>query len=64
MDSEELYACNIWNDGFDTEDEVKNHIEIYHKETLNQINKNIEISENEDDEAFLARFDNDGHHII
>ena len=44
-------------------DEVKKHIEINHKGILIKISQNIENSEIEDDEAFLARFDDDGNLI-
>ena len=64
LDSEEVYACNVCNGGFDTADEVKKHIEINHNNILIQINKTIvEEEESEDDEAFLARFDDDGNLI-
>jgi hypothetical protein len=48
---------------FDQEDEVKKHIDINHKDILIKISQNIENSENEDDKAFLARFDDDGNII-
>ena len=64
LDSEEVYACNVCNEGFDTADEVKKHIEINHNDILIQFNKTIaEEEESEDDEAFLARFDDDGNLI-
>ena len=34
LDSEEVFACNICNEEFDTDDEVKNHIEINHKDIV------------------------------
>ena len=67
LNGEQVYACNVCNEGFDSDDEVKKHIEIDHKDILIEINKNIEedkdFDESEDDEAFLARFDDDGNVI-
>ena len=63
LDSQQVYACNVCDEGFDREDEVKKHIEINHKDILIKISQNIENSESEDDEAFLARFDDDGNLI-
>ena len=59
LNGEQVYACNVCNKGFDSDDEVKKHIKIDHKDILIEINKNIEegkdFDECEDDEAFLAR---------
>ena len=56
LGSEEVYACNVCNEGFDTADEVKKHIEINHNDVLIQINKTIaEEEESEDDEAFYFK---------
>ena len=67
LNGELVYACNVCNKGFDSDDKVKNHIEKDHKDILIEINKNIEedkdVDESEDDEAFLARFDDDGNMI-
>ena len=64
LDSEDVYQCNVCNAGFDTNDKVKKHFEIYHKDILIHINKIIaEEEEGEDDEAFLVRFDNNGNLI-
>ena len=64
LDSDEVFACNVCNDGFDTADKVKKGIEINHNDILSQINKTIaEEEESENAEAFLARFDDDGNLI-
>ena len=69
LEGEDVYACNICDEGFDKIDEVKNHISIYHKDTLMQITKNIEEVEEDSssDESFgdswLAKFDEDGNRL-
>ena len=67
LEGEEVYACNICNEGFDTIDEVKKHISSDHKETLFQIKENIEEEEPISDESFgdlwLAKFDEDGNRL-
>ena len=55
--------CNVCNEGFDQEDEVQNHIEVNHKDIYIKISQNIENSESEDNQAFLARFEDDGNLI-
>ena len=32
LDGEEVFACNVHDEGLDKEDEVSNHITINHKE--------------------------------
>jgi hypothetical protein len=83
--NEQVYACNICNEGFDKDTEIKKHIEEKHSEIIIQITNNLVESEkrkfnddsmttlsdndqsvndnSEDDEAFLARFDEDGRFI-
>ena len=68
LEGKEIYACNICNEGFDTNDEIKNHIEIAHKDILVQIRKNVEeAADSSSDEscgdAWLARHDDDGNFI-
>ena len=41
LGSEEVYACNVCNEGYDTDGKVKKHIEINHNDILFQINKTI-----------------------
>ena len=60
----ECLALDRNSEVIDTADEVKKYIEINHNDILFQINKTIaEEKESEDDEAFLARFDDDGNLI-
>ena len=61
LNGEQVHACNVCNKRCDLDDEVKKHIKIDHKDILIEIKKNIE--EDKDDEAFLARFDDDGNMI-
>ena len=39
VDGEYAYACNICNDGFDTEEEIKKHLSIVHTEILQNVSK-------------------------
>ena len=49
---EEVFACNICDEGFDTDDQVRKHIEILHKEILMQIKTNLDKEEvNSSDES-------------
>ena len=93
VEGEELYACNVCNEGFEKEDSIKKHIEKDHFQVLLQIRKEMyedqddgsngnpkynvkhkhddsldtvsedEETDGEDDEAFLAKFDDDGNLI-
>ena len=77
VEGEELYACNVCNEGFEKDDEIKRHIEKDHYEMVLQIRKDMyeelddsldtvsgdEETDGEDDEAFLAKFDEDGNLI-
>ena len=93
VEGEELYACNVCNEGFEKEGEIKKHIEKYHHQVLLQIMKEMyedkeyrpndiikdnekykhddsldtvsedEETDGEDDDAFLAKFDEDGQLI-
>ena len=81
IEGEQVFDCNICNEGFDQDAEIKYHIEEKHSEIIIQIAINLVESEKrkfnddsmttlsdndqsenddiEDDEAFLARFDED-----
>ena len=77
VEGEELYACNVCNEGFEKDDKIKRHIEKDHYEMVIQIRKDMyeehddsldtvsgdEETDGEDDEAFLAKFDEDGNLI-
>ena len=67
LEGEEIYACSICNEGYDTIDEVKKHISSDHKETLFQIKENIEEEDTSSDESFgdswLAKFDGDQNRL-
>ena len=68
LEGKEIYACNICNEGFGTNDKVKNHIETLHKDILVQIRKNVEeTADSSSDEsygyAWLAMYDDDGNFI-
>ena len=67
MEGENEYACNVCNEGFYRDDEIKNHITSNHKEVFLQNSKNINEEDNESDESFddawLAKFDNDKNRI-
>ena len=70
-----LNGNRVWYWGFDIEDNVRKHITSDHTDILMQISKDINeekedtssqdesASQSEDDEAFLARFDDDGNLI-
>ena len=61
MDREQVYACNICNEGFDHDAEIKKHIEEKHNEIIQQITKDLveseEITCNDDSMTTLS--DND-----
>ena len=63
LNGEQVYACNICDEGFDTEDELKKHISVDHKDVLIEISEKIDEDEDDDDETFLARYDDDGNFI-
>ena len=68
LEGREISACNICNKGFDTNDEVKNHIETDHNDILAQIRKNVEeaadrSSDESGGDARIARHDDDGNFI-
>ena len=60
LDGEEIYACNVCNEGFDREDEIMKHISDDHKEIV------IEISEDSDNKeetkSDVTSSDGDGHY--
>ena len=45
MDGEQVYVCNVWNEGFDQDAEVKKNIEEEHNEIIQQITKDLVKSE-------------------
>ena len=63
LEGEEVYTCNICNEGFDKTDKVKKHIYIDHKDTLMQIAKNIEDTSSGESfgDSWLAKFYKDGN---
>ena len=68
-----VYAYNVFDEGFDRNNEIKNHVEKEHKDIQVQIRKDIHKehksvsdSSNTDEsygEAWLAKHDNDGNFI-
>ena len=65
VDGEQVYVCSICDEGFDTDDEIRNHILKDHEEIVLQINEGNEEEEESDlDESYgdswLAKFNNDG----
>ena len=42
LDGEEVYACNVCNEGFDREDEIMKHILDGHKEIVIELSKDSE----------------------
>ena len=45
MDGEQVYVCNVWNEGFDQDAEVKKNIEEEDNEIIQQITKDLVKSE-------------------
>ena len=78
IEGEQVYACNICDEGFDSEDEIKEHIAVDHKDILIEISKNVDEREEEDyseetndtaesimnDSELYAGFDEDGNRIV
>ena len=67
LEGEEVYACNICNEGFNTIDKLKKHISSDHKDAIFQIKENIEEEDSSRDESFgdswLAKFDEAGNRL-
>ena len=84
VEGEDLYACNVCNEGFENNNDIKKHIQNDHSQVLLQIRKEMyeasdeddgsndkhkhkhtvsdyDETDGEDDEAFLAKFDDDGN---
>ena len=61
IDGEQVYACNICNEGFDQDAEVKKHIEEKHNEIIQQITKDLVESEEMKcyDDSMTTLSDND-----
>ena len=71
VDGKQVHKCNICNEELDKDAEIKNHIEEKYKKIIIQITKDLEenkevegnddsmttLSDNDQDEAFLARLD-------
>ena len=72
LEGEQVYACNICDEGFDIEDEIKKHIAVNHKDILIEISKNIDEEEDDNcseesimnDSELYAGFDEDGNRIV
>ena len=68
LKGEEVYACNICDEGFETDDQAKRHRELCHNAILIQIRTNLDKEEeNSNDESFgnswLTKHDDEGHFI-
>ena len=50
IEGEEVYACNVCDEGFDRKDKIRRHISTYYKELLTQINKEMNEVEESDQE--------------
>jgi hypothetical protein len=72
LDCEQVYACNICDEGFDIKDKIKKHIAVNHKDILIQISKkNYELEDDNcsdesimNDSELYALFDEDGNRIV
>ena len=68
VEGEQVYACNICDEGFDKEAEIRQDIVEDHKEIIPHISEKLEEEEESDlDESYgdswSAKFDNDGNAI-
>ena len=63
LEVEEVYACNISNEGFDKDNEVIKPISNDHKDVLIQIEEgdNDNTSKESYGDSWLAKFDDDGN---
>ena len=56
LDGEDIYACNVCDQGFDRENKIKKHILEYHEELVLEIEKDKEkepeINDDSGDESF------------
>ena len=57
VDGEPVFACNICNEGLDTEEEIANHIRDEHESIMND---DLNIS----DTDLYEGFDEDGNRIV
>ena len=57
VDGEPVFACNICNEGLDTEEEISNHIRDEHESIMND---DLNIS----DTDLYEGFDEDGNRIV
>ena len=68
LEGEQVYACNICDEGFDKEAEVREHIGEVHHEIITQIKESLEEEEQikvdeSDGDSLLSKFGNDGNVI-
>ena len=73
VEGEQLYACNVCDEGFEKSDQIRKHIESNHKEIIKQISKDINNQEGSESgstcseesyvDTWLAKFDEDGNFI-
>ena len=72
LNGEQIFACNVCDQGFDKEDAIKKHVVEDHREIIIEISEDMENKESNagsissdtmDDEAWLAQFDDDGNFI-
>ena len=73
VEGEQLYACNVCDEGFEKSDQIRNHIENNHKEIILQLSKDINNEEGSESDStcseesygdtWLAKFDEDGNFI-
>ena len=61
LDGEEIYACNVCDQGFDREDEIKKHVLDDHKEIVIEISKDSESKE--ETKLNVTSGDDDGQYI-
>ena len=72
LEGEQVFACNICDEGFDIEDENKKHIAVNHEDILIEISKNVDEEEDGNcseesimnDSELYAGFDEDGNRIV
>ena len=63
LEGEPVFACNICNEGFDQDYEIRKHIEEEHNEMFMQITKALEENEDRefDDDTMTTLSDNDNN---
>ena len=64
VEREFLYVCNLFDEGFQTETEVKKHLQSIHEAILQNITKEKNDKEvNLDESDIYEGFDEDGNRI-